>query len=228
MTDVKIAVCHTETEIRDEVRAAWWWRPYDVEYVLTTKASPFSYAEQLRRLWRLEGCDLVICEQDVVPPQGSPHGMLTCPEPWCTHPHPVGDHAVHDSLGLTKFSAKLRACLLGLMDDVVCQPDPRYWVRRGWTRLDRDCSVATLNSAGRRATITSHSAEFHKITPSSQWLTTHDWMAIDTDLARALMNQGFKPHVHQPPTIHLHDYTAHPKNAHVPWQERPYDPAEWP
>lgn len=228
MTDAHIVVMHSESGLRPEVRESWARLPYDVEYALTTVRSDFSYAEELRRVWRYPECDLVVCEQDVCPPEGSPASLLACPEPWCTHPHWVGSHHLDDALGLVKFSAGLRRNFPALMDLVCTEPDPRYWVRRGWTRLDRACSAATLNSSGRRAALVKHAMQFHRCCPADDWITTHDWMGLDTDLSKALRQAGLTPHVHQPPTIHLHDYSAAPKDGHVPWYLREYAERDWP
>jgi hypothetical protein len=70
--------------------------------------SPSRYARLLIELWREPG-DLVIVEQDVVPPEGSIRRLFECDYAWCTHPMYHGGERKIDLLGLAKFSAGLKA-----------------------------------------------------------------------------------------------------------------------
>jgi len=222
-----VYVVHTEDGLCEEVvkfMASEW--PM-VRYALTTKRSPFSYGDVLRTLWRERGADIVICEQDAVPHPGSLVELFDCEQPWCTCPHWTGETYQLDSLGLVKFSDDLRDACPWLCDVVCTKADVRYWVRRGWTNIPRDCSVATLNGPGRRAAITHNAGLFTQVSHPAVRPTTHDWMGLDTDMSRALRQLGYRPHVHRHPTNHLHDYKAAPKDNHMPWHQRPYDPAEW-
>lgn len=227
MTARVVAVVHTEDGLCTGVVAHMDNEWPAAEYHLTTRRYAFSYADVLRKLWRRPECDLVIVEQDVIPPVDALHNLFECENRWCTHPHWTGEHHQLDSLGLVKFSWQLRESLPMLADVVCCNPDVRYWVRRGWTNMPKDCSVAQLNSAGKRAAITQHGDLFQGNTPPDWWPTTHDWMGLDTDLSRALRAAGHTPCVHEWPTVHLHDYEAAPKDNHMPWHQRPYLASEW-
>jgi hypothetical protein len=69
--------------------------------------SPTRYARLLIELYVDPG-DLVIVEQDVVPPEGSIARLLDCDYAWCTHPMLHGGERKIDLLGLAKFSAGLK------------------------------------------------------------------------------------------------------------------------
>lgn len=222
-----VAVPHTEDGLKDRTARAVTAQCADPRFCLTTKRSPFSYADVMRDLWRRPG-DLIIVEQDVIPPSGAFDRFIHCPAPWCTHPHWTGEHYQHDSLGLAKFSADLRRRLPQLADQVCAAPDSRYWVRRGWTHIPRDCSPATLNRDGVRACLRPDVPVYMWPPDIAMRPTTHDWMAIDTDLSYALRSYGIVPHVHMGPTVHLHDYDLYPTSARLPWHQREYDASEWP
>lgn len=222
-----VVIVHTEHGLQRQVIASVveQWSHYKLQ--LTSSRNPFAYGDVLRTLWRWPG-EFVLVEQDVVPPPGAIAQLFTCDMPWCTHPHWMGDHYGTSTTGLVRWSLGLRENLPALMDVVCSQTDPRYWVRRGWTRIARDCSVATLNKSGRKATLTVNA-------PIDDWIrsprtrpTTHDWHGIDADVAKQLHAVGIMPHVHPTPTKHLHDYEKVPPGSYVPWHQRPFDPEEWP
>lgn len=197
------------------------------EFRLTSRRDPFAYASLLRDLWREAG-DLVICEGDVVPPPGAIAQLLSCSDDWCTHPHWVGERYALDTFGLVKFSADLRRQLPNLADIIAARPDPRYWVRRGWTRIPRDCATAVLNGPGRKATLRPDAPAEAHIADYRYRPTTHDWIGLDTSMSKVLQGCGASPHVHLQPTRHLHDYALFPPGSRLPWHQREYDPAEWP
>lgn len=69
--------------------------------------SPTAYAKLLVRLWAEPG-DLVVVEQDVVPPAGSIKKLLRCRSLWCTHAYEGRYCDLDDMLGLARFSAALK------------------------------------------------------------------------------------------------------------------------
>lgn len=204
--------------VRDEY--AW------TEDVLTPAANPFSYATLIRRAWRSTG-DLVVIEGDVLPNPGSVRDVLHCPEPWCVHQIWLGDHWAVDTLGFVKFSAQLRADNAALIDRVCAPQDPRYWVRRGWTRLPADCSVDTLNNAGKRATLRPGAPASAASADPARRPTTHDWLALDVDIYRQLLGSGATPHVHHDRPTHMHDYQARPVGERRPWWLMEYGQHDW-
>ena len=222
-----VVVVHTEDGLRDQVPAAIEAQGYEPITMLTSSHDPFAYASVLRKLWR-HGGDFVLVEQDVVPPPGALERLFTCRHSWCSHPHWVGTHHTTTTTGLVRWSSLLRAAYPYLMDLVCAAPEPRYWVRMGWTRLPRDCSVATLNGPGRRACLLPSAPREATSDDERVRPTTHDWRGIDSDLSYKLSGLGVNVHVHPVPTIHLHDYAADPNVDMFRWWDRPYDPAEWP
>lgn len=222
-----VVMPHTETGLMPQAWAALIGQYPDAMHVVTSCRNPFDYADLVRQLWRRDG-DLIICEGDTVPPPGAIAGLLSCPDEWCTHPHWMGDHYGLESFGLVRFSHELRRTAPLLADLELSRPDPRYWVRRGWTGIPRDCSPSVLNSKGRVATLR-HDAppDAQRPDPRSR-PSTHDWCGIDTTLARALRALRVDPHTHLAPTRHLHDYELWPPGSRLPWHQRPYVPEEWP
>lgn len=222
-----VVIVHTAdglcVETVDAVREQWSY----FELALTPVGDPFAYAKLLRGLWPYPG-ELVIVEQDVVPPPDSIRALVECPRDWCTHRHWNGYRHDDATTALVKLSRRLRRRRSLLMDHICCRPDPRYWVRMGWTRIPRDCSVTTLNGSGRRASLMPGYGTLALPSKAEDRPTTHDWLAIDTDLARELRRDIGDPHVHEPPHLHLHDYQKRPVGSDQPWHQRPYVPSEWP
>lgn len=222
-----MVVPHTETGLREEVGAAITRQGFTPVYQLTSAGDPFAYGSLLRRLWR-SAADFILCEHDVVPPAGALDSLWSCPRPWCTYPHWMGDHLGLETTGLVRWSTRMRRRLPSMMDDVCAPADPRYWTRRGFTRVPRDCNVATLNSSGARACLVPGAPDELASSFSHLRPTSHDWHGIDSDLAYKLHAAGVPSHQHEGQTIHLHDYERFPPARYVPWWHRPFDPSEWP
>lgn len=222
-----VIVPHTETGLRPEVGAEITRQGFRPVFCLTRSRDPFAYGSLLRILWR-SLTDFIVCEQDVVPPEGGLESLASCKRSWCTCPHWMGDHLGLETTGLVRWSPYLRRHHASVMDDVCAAIDPRYWTRRGWTNVPRDCSPAVLNAAGARACLRSGAPEDLSSPHSHLRATSHDWHGIDSDLAKRLHAAGVSSHQHEGQTIHLHDYGSHPPGRYTHWHQRPYDPAEWP
>jgi hypothetical protein len=166
---------------------------------------PYAYADLLRLCWHLVG-EVVICEHDVLPPHRSIARLIACPEPWCTHLHWIEDRYQSDTLGLCHFSAALRLRYPELADDALAPPDPQTYVRRGWTALDPAANEATMARHGRRATLRPDAPTPGPDDDRSAWPSAIHWRTCDSRLARVLRGLGVEPHVHEPPTVHLHPY----------------------
>jgi hypothetical protein len=222
-----VVVPHVEGGLRPQTRAEVRRQWPAAHFALTPRRDPFSYADLWRRLWRVPA-DLVVVEQDVVPPQGAIAALLDCEHLWCSHPLWLGERYCATTWGLLRLTWSVRRPLPGLMDQLAAPLDPRYWVRRGWTRLDPDCSPAVLNSAGRRATLrpgapASASSHDPAVRPTSRCT-----MGMDGDMARALQDAGVLQHIHQPPATHLHDYEANPPGSMLPWYQQDPRAQYWP
>lgn len=224
----RVVVVHTENGLRDEARRDILDQWPLVDWALTPTLNPFAYGDVLRRLWPHSG-ELVIIEQDVIPPQGGIADLLACARDWCTFPHWTGERYTTDTFGCVKLGWILRLSFPMLPHVLYAKPDPRYFVRRGWTKFACDVSPQMLNSRlGRRATLRDDLAFG---TWPENWTrrpTTHDWLGLDTTLFSQLKAWKIEPHVHDGVTTHLHDYEANPVGARLPWHQRPYDPREWP
>ena len=223
---VQIVVVHTETGLRSQVLEAIRCQGFEPTQLLTSARTPFGYGDILRGMW-LWAWEWVLVEQDVVMCPGTLARLAECDQDWCTHPHWMGDHLGKETTGVVRFSLRLRRRLPDLMHQVCAWPDPRYWVRRGWTRIAHDCNPQTLNRAGRVATLKPGSPPKASTDSWGMRYTTHDWHGIDSDLAVRLHQHGVESHLHPEHTVHLHDYGTHPPGRYVPWWMRPYDPSEW-
>lgn len=226
MNELTIVV-HRLDQLEDAtVRAVHWQDPMAI-FRETPERQPFVYGDWLRAMWT-GGTGFIWIEQDVVPPDGSIQAMRDCPEPWCTHGHWTGDRHDPQTFGFVKFSAGFCQNFPRLADIVCTPPDPRYWVRRGWTNLDRRVPPSVLNGAGRRACLRVDAPAMYAANDPSKRPTSHGWLSLDTTMARALTSLGFEPHVHEPPHEHLHDYQARPAGSSKHWFELPYDAIDWP
>ena len=67
---------------------------------------PYAYGRTLTRV-AAESWDLVVVEQDVVPPPGAIAGLLACPDGWCGHHIDCGNGPADATLGLAKFGRQL-------------------------------------------------------------------------------------------------------------------------
>lgn len=87
-----------------------------------TPLDVYRYAELVTELWAVP-VDLIVCEQDVIPPPGSLVTMHRCPHDWCTLD--VGSPGQHQGgmLGLARFSLRLRRQLPAIARQaLVCGP----------------------------------------------------------------------------------------------------------
>jgi len=196
-------------------------------YITTHTTDPFAYGSVLRHLWRQRG-ELVVIEQDVVPPPGSIHRMLTCARGVCTMPIRLHNSVSSLTFGMIHFGAAFRVKFPDALDTLYAAEDHRYYVRRGWTDLPYDCPPAVLNRAGRKACLRSDVKLPYDPHDHRQWPTTHDWIGLDATFFKWYAARGYHVHVHDGQLGHLHDYTENPVGSKLPWQLRPYDPREWP
>jgi hypothetical protein len=227
MAKVRVLVPHTEAGIRDEVKQTLLDQGATIAPILTPTRERFSYGDALRRAWTGKR-DIIICEADVVPPPGAIERLNSCSEPWCSHPIWTGERYDERTTGLVRWSAALQLEYPDLMH-IVCAPiDPRYWVRRGWTRIQADCSVQTLNSAGRRATLTPEAPADASAENPANRPTTHDSMGLDAAIAFSLDYHDVPLHVHETPPKHLRDYEGQPDSGQRPWHQLPRDAVDWP
>lgn len=90
------------------------------ELVELPTGSPTAYAKLLVQLWARPG-DLVVVEQDVLPPPGSISRLLRCRKPWCTHAYEGKYSELDDMLGLARFSAGLKTLHPDGMEQALCQ-----------------------------------------------------------------------------------------------------------
>jgi hypothetical protein len=139
------------------------------------------YADLLRRLFREPG-DLVICEQDVVPPPGAIAGLLACDHYWCGHLLPFEGRFNYATLGLAKFSAELKRRLPAVFDYALARPP---WLAR----------VPCLKPG--------------EVDPwagddVSLWPSSVGWPRCDILILRELETRGLRWHRHDPPVVHLH------------------------
>lgn len=93
--------------LREETRAAVLDQDANAVFVELPRTSPTAYARLLLDLWRRPG-DVVIVEQDVIPPPYAIANLLRCTSGWCTHPMLHGEKVATDLLGLAKFSDALK------------------------------------------------------------------------------------------------------------------------
>lgn len=183
-----------------------------VQLRLTTVRDIYAYADTLRMLWSYPA-DMIVIEQDVVAPPGAIGGLFRCPQPWCTHPGWTGNRFHDDTLQLAKFSWEWRRRHPEIADAALARDDSRIWVRRGWTNLPPDTNAATMNRYGRRACLRPDAVVAQGLVGPGRRASTTNWVVCDTALAREIRAAGFRPHVHEPPTEHLHDYVARPVNV---------------
>ena len=224
---IRVIVPHTEDGIRPEVRAELERQDAQVVPLLTPRRDRFSYAEGLRRAWR-ESSDTIVCEADVEPAPGTLAQLAACDRPWCVFRLWIGDHYDVGTLGLVRWAAGLKRNFPGLMDQVAAPVDPRYWVRRGWTEIHPECSVATLNSAGKRATLLRSAPAAASATWAVFRPTSRDSLGMDAAIVSTLTHLGIEPHLHEPPPNHLHDSQAPNQERQRPWWDLPRDAVDWP
>lgn len=224
---VRVLVPHTEDGIDVRVLAALDAQGAEAVSVLTPRRDRFAYADALRRAWT-GSSDLIICEADVVPAPGSIQRLHCCREPWCSHPLWTGERYDERTLGLCRFSAALQRDLPDLMHQIAAPVDPRYWVRRGWTRIPADCGVQTLNTYGRRATLLPEAPMSAVSMTAAKRPTTHDSLGLDVAIAVRLDQFGVPCHVHPQIPHHLHDYDAPNPEVQRPWHQVRREEVDWP
>lgn len=227
MSRLRVIVPHTEDGIRPEVRAELEMQGASWTPLLTPRRDRFSYADGLRRAWGRPG-DLVVCEADVEPAPGALAELAACDRHWCVFRLWLGDRYDFGTLGLVRWSSALQYSLPNLMHEVASPTDPRYWVRRGWTKMQADCNVMTLNSAGRRATLGNWAPIAAVAQNPADRPTTRDSLGLDATIVATLISEGIEPHLHEPPPNHLHDYDAPHQERQRPWWDLPRDAVDWP
>lgn len=89
---------------------ALWARASEhrIHAVLLERYNPYAYGQMLQSLWNRHG-DLIVVEQDIVPPQGAIEGFLACESDWCTHGYLIDGVEHSQVLGCARFSKRLQA-----------------------------------------------------------------------------------------------------------------------
>ena len=125
-----------------------------------------AYFGLVARLWR-DGQAFMVVEQDVVPPEGAPEDLATCPEPWCGHPYPyipcsLGySMMVLGELGCTRFTEALLSEIPAAMVDAAAVRLPPPFTSDGgrhWLRLAPRLRVA----------LEGHGVHFHAHPPAAE------------------------------------------------------------
>lgn len=102
-----VAYCYTDPQFLARVLPEIQAQHREVLTFHQPVNAPFAYAQDLRQLWAMDD-DVILVEQDVIPPENAIDQLLRCAEPWCTHPHWLGVRYCEDSLGLVKWSRELK------------------------------------------------------------------------------------------------------------------------
>ena len=121
---------------------------------------PDGYWEALAVLWTIPG-DLVVVEHDMLPAPGVTETMAACRRPWCTSPYRVEAGMARESLGCTRFAARLKTRhpnLMGRLGEIGDELPAKDW-RRLDVRLAR-----LLRDLGYRAHTHRLSAHLHNYT----------------------------------------------------------------
>jgi len=211
MTEPTVVMVYVEDGLEqaawEELQRQW----VHAQLRLTTRRDRYAYADTIRMLWPAPG-ELVVVEQDVIPPAGSIWALLNCTARWCTHRAWTGHRFHDDTLQLARFSPALRQDLPWLADAALARDQPMDWVRRGLTNLDPNSNEATLRRYGRRACLRPDASGGVLLTEGGRRPSGVDWVTVDSHLSAELRKAGERPHVHEPPPQHLHDYQARPVN----------------
>lgn len=78
------------------------------KFPLIDKSDPYAYGKLFARYWNA-GPDLIIVEQDMVPPYGFCHEFQVCDQPFCTHRYDCHGPEMAYGLGCARFSAQFQA-----------------------------------------------------------------------------------------------------------------------
>ena len=111
----------TYQEVHDALFKQW----PDYGQWLIDPESDYDYGEYVRSEWRGDD-DLVIVEQDVVPPPDSIMGLIGCPQPWCAHEVNLGTNWSARTLSLVKLSRRLQVRWPGLAAAALPRPGSGY------------------------------------------------------------------------------------------------------
>ncbi len=76
-----------------------------------------SYWAWLRDAWRLQA-DLMIVEEDILPPPRAVERLADCPRPWCAFRYRVAANSVVLALGCVRFRARLTTRHPRLVEEV--------------------------------------------------------------------------------------------------------------
>ena len=150
------------------------------------------YADLLRRLYHQPG-DLIIVEQDVIPPPGSLRALEACPGLWCGHRLPFEGKLNYGTLGLAKFSRELKRILPLLFDYALARPP--YLKQMVCLKPGEPNAFASDNPR--------------------DWPSTVGWPWCDMLILRELETRGATWHEHTPPAGHEHDYPGRPESLKV-------------
>lgn len=187
----RVVIIAVDGGLRPETLAAVEEQFPAVELAIQGRGERFALADDLRRLWREPG-DLVVVEQDNIPPPGSIRRLLECPRGWCGHLGPCGGRLQPMTHQLVKWSESYRRRFPDAAD----------------VALGRDVQAERGHCAP-----TGHSWGWDLHDPRS-WPSRVGWITVDSVLARQLQRHGEPWHQHDPPVGHLHDYTARPVNSY--------------
>lgn len=168
---------------------------YDAVYEQTRGAAVFLadpggglfYADLLRGLWHEPG-ELIVVEQDVVPPPGSLQALHDCPALWCGHMLPFQGGVNSGTLGLAKFSAECKRVFPLLFDFALARPP---WLK----------TVACLKAG---------EVDPYAAPDMRDWPSSVGWPRCDIMIRRELEVRGARWHCHEPAPTHLHDWPGGP------------------
>jgi hypothetical protein len=148
---------HEQTEAWAKARGR------DTELVELDRANDAAYWILLSSHWRnprYSNEDLLIVEQDMLPADGVVDEMLACRWGWCSSPYEVANRQqITDGLGVTKFSAALKALRPQFMIEVGAIADDGL-PAHDWRRLDTRIS-RVLRAAGHTPHIHAASTHLH-------------------------------------------------------------------
>lgn len=186
---------YVEGGLRPETRREVLAQAPAAELIELPRNDPLAYAELLRRRWREPG-DLVVVEQDVVPPPGGIAALLSCPRPWCSFPGWIEDRYHSGTLQLAKFSQLLRLRHPHVADYALAPS--------GWWR----------ERPALRAGEVDPWPEDHP----ELWPTVVGYLTADSALRSRLARSGVLICEHGPDPVHLHDYgPKHPPQPLPSW-----------
>ncbi len=106
MIPVTVLVPHVAGQLRPQTKAAVLRQCRAARIVEHDAADRESYSRLLIEMCRLPG-DLIVVEQDIVPPPGAIAALRRCVHPWCYHMVELRGMLTPATLGLVKFGWRL-------------------------------------------------------------------------------------------------------------------------